>query len=64
MDTDQPQRQFTCPACEHVTPYDPARCRPGMRVRRGKYGLPERTKFIQVRCAGCGRQGEVSAGPG
>jgi hypothetical protein len=47
-----------------VTAYDPARCRRGTRVRRGKHGLPERTTFILVRCAGCGRQEEIPTGPG
>jgi ribosomal protein S27E len=59
MDTDQPSQQSTCPACGQVTPYDPARCRRGTRVRRGEHGRPERTTFVLVRCAGCGRQAEI-----
>jgi ribosomal protein S27E len=54
MDTNEPGPQLTCPACGHVTAYDPARCRHGARTRHGKDGRPEKTTFLWVRCGGCG----------
>jgi ribosomal protein S27E len=64
MDAGRPRQEFTCPTCGYVASYDPARFWRGTRVRRGKYGLPERTTFLLVRCAGCGRQEEVATGRG
>jgi ribosomal protein S27E len=64
MDTDRPDPRFTCPACGYVTTYAPARCWRGTRNRRGEGGRAERTTFLLVRCAGCGRQEEVVTGRG
>jgi hypothetical protein len=64
MTTGQPSRQFTCPACGHVTPDDPARCWRAMRIRRVGVWREARTIFFLVPCGGCGRREEIPAGPG
>jgi ribosomal protein S27E len=64
MTTDPPRQQFTCPACGHVTAFDPACCWRGIETRRDEGGRQETTRFLLVRCAGCGRQEEVPTGPG
>jgi hypothetical protein len=58
----QPDPQFTCPACGYQTTFDPARCWRGVRIRPGPAGPDEKTTFLLVRCAGCGRQEEMTTG--
>jgi ribosomal protein S27E len=59
MATDQQDQHVTCPACGHRTTFDPARCWRGTRTRRAESGRDEKTTFLLVRCAGCGRQEEI-----
>ena len=54
--------EFTCPACGHLTTFDPARCWRGVRPRAGERGRDEKTRFLLVRCANCGRQEEITTG--
>ena len=62
VEADQPNQQFTCPACGHRTTFDPARCWRGVRPRAGERGRDEKTRFLLVRCANCGRQEEITTG--
>jgi hypothetical protein len=55
--------QFVCPACGHVTVYDPARCPWHMVARPDGAGGTERRFYRRVRCPRCQREERVPAEP-
>jgi hypothetical protein len=62
VSTDQPNQQFTCPACGHLTTFDPAACWQGVKFSKDYWGSEEKVLFVLVRCAGCGKEHEVPTG--
>jgi hypothetical protein len=55
--------QFVCPACGHVTAYDPTRCPWHMVARPDGAGGRERHFYSRVRCPRCRREERVPIGP-
>jgi hypothetical protein len=52
-------KTFTCPDCEHRTPYRPQECE-----RFARYEGNKRIHFRLLFCRGCGREHEVPEGGG